>query len=143
MLRFKGSTFCSGAARYLDHDPLEHHPEARIWVEVGAGSPETRWLAMVHTAAPWCVVQPTIAKTLRLGARREHALSTRFGLLRGQMHRCPLVLHADEGYSLVVEATVFACLDWPGPNFIGYQGFLERLRFAVDPVTRTFYFGKL
>jgi hypothetical protein len=27
-------------------------------------------------------------------------------------------------------------------NFLGYTGFLERFRFAIDPSTYIFYFGK-
>jgi len=33
--------------------------------------------------------------------------------------------------------------DWPGPNFIGYEGLLQRIRFAVDPETNLFYFGQI
>jgi hypothetical protein len=142
MLRLKEGTFCSGVVRYLDHDPLERHPQARIWIEVGAGSPEIRWLAMVDTAAAWCIVQPAVAEALSLSSRPEHALSTRLGVARGELHRVPLSLHADEGRSLIVEATLFCSMEWLGPSFIGYQGFLERVRFAVDPANRRFFFGK-
>jgi hypothetical protein len=42
----------------------------------------------------------------------------------------------------VVDATIFVSPDWHGPNFIGYQGLLQRIRFAVDPETNLFYFGR-
>ncbi|MGA9380505.1 MAG: hypothetical protein WBV73_17210 [Phormidium sp.] len=29
------------------------------------------------------------------------------------------------------------------PSFIGLNGFLERIRFAIDPNTDTFYFGQI
>ena len=30
---------------------------------------------------------------------------------------------------------------WPWPNFLGLEGFLSRLRFAVDAAENVFYFG--
>jgi hypothetical protein len=58
------------------------------------------------------------------------------------LERVHVTLVATDGVSLDVEATVFVSADWAGPNFIGWLGFLERLRFAVDPSERRyFYFG--
>jgi hypothetical protein len=54
-----------------------------------------------------------------------------------------ITIPADEGKSLDVEATAFVSPDWPWPNFIGYQGLLQRIRFAVDPETNLFYFGSI
>ena len=70
-------------------------------------------------------------------------LSTRLGLLHGALYRVPLSFSADEGESLDLEATVFLSPDWTGPNFIGYQGLLQRIRFAVDPDANLFYFGQI
>lgn len=47
-----------------------------------------------------------------------------------------------------VTATVFVPTlhpddEWRHPNFIGLDGFLNRIRFAVDPATNLFYFGEL
>ncbi len=61
--------------------------------------------------------------------------------MRGALYREALRISADEGEPLDVEATVFVSPDWPGPSFIGYQGLLQRIRFAVDPETNLFYFG--
>ena len=55
----------------------------------------------------------------------------------------PVRLVADEGEDLDIEATMFLSPDWPGGNFIGYEGLLERIRFAVDPETNLFYFGQI
>jgi hypothetical protein len=52
-------------------------------------------------------------------------------------------LLADTGEPLDVPATVFVTPDWPGPNFLGYQGLLQRIRFAVDPESNRFYFGPI
>lgn len=48
--------------------------------------------------------------------------------------------------SLEVNATVFVPNlrpneVWPYPSFLGLSGFLERLRFALDPSENAFYFG--
>ena|SRR5215471_2332109 len=51
------------------------------------------------------------------------------------------MIFAEQGESLNIEASVFVAADWYLGNFLGYTGFLERLRFAVDPGTNTFYFG--
>ncbi len=64
-------------------------------------------------------------------------------MFQGALYRLPVRIHADEGESLEVEATVFLSPDWPGPNFVGYQGLLQRIRFAVDPETNLFYFGQI
>ena len=48
---------------------------------------------------------------------------------------------ADEGESCEVDATLFVSRDWVYGNFVGYSGFLERIRFAVDPGANDFYFG--
>ena len=70
-------------------------------------------------------------------------LSTRLGVFRGRLHRGPITLIAETGEPLAVPATVFVTPDWPGPNFLGYQGLLQRIRFAVDPASNRFYFGPI
>ena len=55
-------------------------------------------------------------------------------------------LEAERGESLDIEATVFVPILPPGetwlhPNFIGLDGFLNRIRFAIDPEENAFYFG--
>jgi hypothetical protein len=52
-----------------------------------------------------------------------------------------LVSH--EGDSIEIEATVFVSREWPSGNFIGYAGLLERIRFAIDPASNSFFFGAI
>ncbi len=59
-------------------------------------------------------------------------MSTRLSIIHGRLVRAELQLIAEVGESLAINATVFVSRDWQGPNFIGY-GFLERVRFAIDP----------
>jgi hypothetical protein len=67
----------------------------------------------------------------------------------GSLHRLNLRFPATQGDSLSVDVTAFVPdpeLEqvWDEmPSFIGLNGCLERLRFAVDPATDTFYFGPL
>jgi hypothetical protein len=69
-------------------------------------------------------------------------MSTRFGLLSGQLARAPITLHADEGESVTFVGTFFVSEDWPiSMSFLGYSGLLEMVRFALDPQSNDFYFG--
>lgn len=137
------SDFATGACTFIDTAPGTLY-EARIFVPVRLAGLDVDVTAMVDTAAPWCVLEGAIAN---LYADREASLvprqrlSSRLGDHTGDLHRSPITLLADEGDSLTVEATIFVCPDWPGPNVIGYNGLLERIRFAVDPSLNTFYFG--
>jgi hypothetical protein len=61
----------------------------------------------------------------------------------GWLDRFDLVLKAEVGEPVRIDATWFACPDWPGPMVVGWKGGLERVRFAVDPSEERFYFGRL
>ena len=62
-------------------------------------------------------------------------------LMKGCLERFPIRIEAKQGDPLEIEATLFVCDDWRRENFLGYSGFLERIRFAVDPASKKFYFG--
>jgi hypothetical protein len=103
---------------------------------------------MVDTGAPWCIFEPRLGKFIRESfdqvSEEEVSLSTRLGTFRGELYRGPLFFEALEGEPLDIEATVFVSPSWPpGENFIGYQGLLQRIRFAVDPEVNLFYFGRI
>lgn len=65
----------------------------------------------------------------------------------GSLVRLNISLEAEQGQDLTVEATTFIPNlkeQWGNfPSFLGLSGFLERIRFAIDPLTDTFYFGSL
>ena len=100
---------------------------------------------MVDTAALWCFLEGALASVFEnrdaILVPRQ-VLSSRLGVHTGDLCRTSVTLLADEGESLTVEATVFLCPDWSGPNVIGYNGLLERIRFAVDPSFNKFYFRR-
>ncbi len=106
--------------------------------------------AIVDTGAPWCVLDPDIAEFVIDTALAVHVserrLLVRGVLYPGKLFRIPFQLNATEGQSLEIEATVFVPTLQPGeqwflPNFLGLDGFLNRIRFAVDPGENLFYFG--
>ncbi|MBI2998810.1 MAG: hypothetical protein HYY46_10260 [Deltaproteobacteria bacterium] len=68
-------------------------------------------------------------------------MKTRFGDQTGHLERISITVLADDGDSLDVDATVFISGDWPAGNFLGYTGFLERIRTGLDPQENFFYFG--
>lgn len=102
--------------------------------------------AMLDTANQWCVLTPKVANELGLLPPSEPGgtvLSTRYGLLRGELIRISVEFPAAEGVFLQIEATWFVSPDWPGPLVIGWKGCLERFRFALGPGDESFYFGEL
>ena len=103
-------------------------------------------MAVVDTAAPWCIFKPMIGDLIRAHLSpvdQNVELSTRLGVIPGDLYRLPITLPAEEGENLEVEATIFLSPEWRGENFVGYLGLLQRIRFAVDPQSNLFYFGDL
>ncbi len=132
--------------RYVDTHESYSASEARIIIPVTVDSVDGPVLSVVDTGAPWCIFEPIVATVLArtfVPLQGQLSLSTRLGLIHGALFRVAITIPADEGKSLDVEATAFVSPDWPGPNFIGYQGLLQRIRFAVDPETNLFYFGSI
>jgi hypothetical protein len=130
---------------YLDHEELNRQSEPRILLRVKPKLSADPVFAVVDTAAPWCVFNPSVVQPWDLDELPGPPvlLSTRFGTMKGSLYRGTLILPADEGDPLEVDATIFLSPDWTGPSFIGYQGLLQRIRFAVDPEANLFYFGRI
>jgi hypothetical protein len=136
----------TGMASYYDSMPGAPTPDPRVYLRLGLPGPDIEFLAMVDTAAPWCILKPHLAVLMEghleeLG--EEAVLSTRLGRFSGRLCRGTTTLLAEEGEEFDVDTTFFLSPDWPGGNFAGYQGFLERLVFAVDSGKNYFYFGSL
>lgn len=146
-LLFSGD-FAAGMVYYEDHYPGQERT-ARIVVPVMV----EEYLpvqAVLDTGAPWCILSPEIAEQVGITAGTGYEPSGRV-LHRGQWYKGKLFrmrigLEAEQGESLDIEATVFVPTLPPGetwlhPNFIGLDGFLNRIRFAIDPDENAFYFG--
>jgi hypothetical protein len=106
--------------------------------------------AIIDTGAPYCVLAPIFADDLRVHERFAHVgrhdLHVRGSWYPGYLYRIPATLRPFQGADITVEATFFVpqlreSEDWLHPNFLGLSGFLERIRFAVDPQFNYFYFG--
>ena len=138
-----GEAFALNSARYYEEDPSGESGQTSIHVEIiinGANRIST--LARLDPATPWVVLNSELTETLGLGAHGPGAqLQTVVGRMTGTLERYPIVLAAEEGQSLEIDATLFVCSNWKRGNFLGYTGLLERIRFAIDPVSRLFYFG--
>ncbi len=146
LFRRGGLSFATGLSRYLDSQGERLAAESQILVRVRPEPGAEPVLAIVDTAAPWCIFTPEVSSTLsqRLEAvPGPISLSTRLGVFRGELYRGTITLAAEHGEHLDVDATIFLAPDWPGPNFLGYKGFLQRIRFAVDPESNLFYFGRI
>ncbi len=142
--------FACGAIEYSDYYSDDLHP--RIVVPIHLGSLPLPVLAVVDTGAPWCVLDPALLEELGYNVERlqptRRPLNIRGIAYSGWLYRVPIRLDATLGHWLEIEATVFAPNLLPGdtwayPNFIGLEGFLSRIRFAVDPAANFFYFGPL
>mgnify|MGYP003555741107 CR=1 FL=1 len=65
-----------------------------------------------------------------VGKTRIH---TRLGTFEGNLYRVVVSLSAEWGEPLTIEGTFLFCQEWTGPTVLGFHGFLERIRFAIDP----------
>ena len=105
--------------------------------------------AIVDTGAPWCLLDADILaeiEPVQADSLPTERLSIRGLSYQGRLTRLIVSLRADEGEDVDLEATVFVPIlnpdeTWNVPNFIGLQGLLSRIRFAVDPAENVFYFG--
>lgn len=140
--KLDGSLFATGRAQYLDRDPARSLPSAKIHVGIKLDDSVVT-LAVLDTGADWSVIQTEVARALGLLDLdgEPKSISTRLGTLHGKLVRVDAELVAEEGESVQLSSTVFVSEDWPDGTFIGYHGFLERVRFAVDPEKNALFFG--
>ena len=144
MLQLDDAPFSSGRANYAD--ALPHQPRgSRIYVRIAVDGMAEPFLALLDTGAEYSILAREIAQEVGLDAAEGPMMnmSYRGGVAPGKLVRTAVFMLADDGEDLRVEATVFIPDDpWPpGLNFIGYTGFLERVRLGLDPQQNTIYFG--
>jgi hypothetical protein len=143
--------FASAFTSYLECYPgqVEH---TRIVVPIRLEEVPYPLMAVVDTGAPWCVLDPNVARQVGIPGRDrytpEEPLRVRGIQYSGRLVRMGIGLPVEDGKGIEVDATVFVPSlpsgeRWPHPNFLGLTGFLERIRFAIDPEENVFYFGQL
>jgi len=141
--------FATGAAHYWYRAASPSDRSPRITVRVELEGVVT--FAVLDTGAPYVVCSPEVARSMRLtsAAALERARILIRGVwVNGDLHRLNLKLPADQGESFSFEVTAFVPDAREGsigsfPSFLGLNGCLERIRFALDPSDDTFYFGTL
>ena len=145
MLTLNDEEFASGVSTYFDKDPTLTSEQTSINVSIVLqGKMSIPVFARLDPATPWVVLNSELNEQIGLHVSSQHLiLHTATGLRRGCLERFPITLVAEQGDSLEIEATLFVCNDWDRGNFLGYSGFIERIRFAVDPSSNRFYFGSL
>jgi hypothetical protein len=135
-----GRFFATGATTY-SYDPPES-PKLRLEVEIEG----FRTSAVLDTGAPYFICNPQVAAQINLSEIiGPETLDTRLGKVPGALFRGTLRFLAQEGDSIEIDATVFVPDSevWQEqPSFLGLSDCLDRLRFAVDASTQSFYFGK-
>jgi hypothetical protein len=142
-----GAAFATGQFPcFMDHawsgDRL-----TRLFVYVQIGTAQIA--AVVDTGGAFFVLDPQFARAI--GVERGSAIARERIQIRGfaqhgTIHRLPLTLLAAAGDPLTFEATAFVPElehgeTWPLPSYLGWQGCLDRIRFAVDPADEVVYFG--
>ena len=131
------TAWSSGAARYFtDHN--SGNRTLSVAVICRLGNLEVKDIALCDTGADWSVISGETAELLEeyLGPPiRSVPMTTRFGRLEGDLRNLDIHLLADPdmGTDVRVESTVLVIKEWPGPTVLGFHGFLEKLRFALDP----------
>ncbi len=141
--------FITGMVFYQDHVPNEEK-HTRIVVGIRIAHFPSSVEAIVDTGAQWCIFDPAFIDPSIIESTTDKIPVEQY-LVRGTIYAGKIVrmnvrIEAEYGESPDIDATVFVPLlepgeEWPHPNFIGLEGFLNRIRFAVDPAENAFYFG--
>ena len=144
-----GRPFAIGACPYRDQLSPELAETPRIVVAIWIGDFQTQ--AVVDTGGVYLVCDPEIPDLLNLDSSVSLGVATLvirgYGYV-GDLHKLAIILPAEEGESLELEVTAFVPRldpgqEWRFPSFLGLQGCLEFVRFAIDPGANVFYFGRL
>lgn len=140
--------FAVGATRYRDQlVGSTHHAQLVVPVRLGG------WVtteAVVDTGSTWSIFSPDLITLLEDTVEETYAPTEQIVIrgvaYTGRLVRLAMRLPADAGEEVEVDGTAFIPTlapgqPWTAPNFIGLEGFLQRVRFAVDPAENTLYFG--
>ena len=136
--------FCGGRSRFRDSLPDSAEGTSKIYVKIVPQMFGHVVFAQLDTGAAWTVLDADVAAEMSLfDIEGVPAPLERGWRYEGHLHRIWIDVLADdgEGDSLGLEATVWVSREWRHGNFLGYEGFLNRIRFAIDPNENYFYFG--
>ena len=143
------SGFVTGLTKYSDHYPQFEHQNNIVIRIVPANKEHIGTEAVIDTAGQ-CTLDPALAKLWGLTEDQgaKSALRIRGRKYDGFLVRKEIVIEALSGRSINVDTTFFVPIldedeNWDKPNFIGLDGFLNRIRSAIDPSEKIFFFAKL
>lgn len=143
MLILNGRAFTTGRTRFMEATANRREASAKVYVPIRVGGIEL--LAQLDTGAAWSILPSEVCEVLNLvnGDGPAIRVSTRKGSFEGRLERVVVTLVAADGTSLDVDSTVLVVPDWDDDAFLGWQGFLERLKIGLDPGQHAnyFYFG--
>jgi hypothetical protein len=137
--------FATGEARFTSHPAHAVDRLARIHLHIHMGGVDAQ--AVLDTGGAYLVLSPEMAEEVGLGSPiHSDRISIRGFAFTGSIHRIPVTIPADAGEPLTFEATAFVPElgpeeTWPLPSYLGWQGCLDRIRFAIDPNDERVYFG--
>ena len=152
LLKFSNDeVFAVGAAKYFYRPATAEENTNRIIIPIVVEvDHQILTQAVLDTGAPYAILDPEIARAAGFTddlALDRIKMNIRGQRLAGSLTRLNITLQATEGDDLTIDTTTFipdSSSAWGGfPSFLGLAGFLERVRFAIDPNTDTFYFGSL
>lgn len=141
-----GTVFATGGAEFYDAYPNREEPLPRIYVQIQPEGVPYQFLALLDTGAHYCILNEEAARLTRdhltspIGRVR---LQTAHGPIQGDLYTHRIRWIAEEGEPLDVNSTVLIPPGWQAPSILGYVGFLDRLRLAMDPQLNRVYFGGL
>lgn len=157
LLRFANEDiFASGAIKYLYAPATAKESTNRILIPITVEPANLKTgkrisiQAVLDTGAPYSILDPAIAEVVGFTseqAQERERMLIRGMRLEGSLTRLSITLQATQGDDLNIETTAFipdSLEAWGGfPSFLGMAGFIERLRFAIDPNEDKFYYGPL
>jgi hypothetical protein len=147
-----GNSFASGVLKY-DYRPATPQDTTNriiIPIEIENGA---QIEAVLDTGAPYAILDRYMAILAgydpKLVLEKDFEMNIRGCKMLGTISRLNFVLRADVGKDMCVQTSVFVPDNtafwnyYNFPLFVGQIGFLERIRFAIDPTEDKFYFGGL
>jgi hypothetical protein len=147
MRTVQGLPFATGKAPLGQRNAFSSDRFTRVFLAVKIAGLTTE--AVMDTGGAYLIIDPALADAI--GLRHDTAIHGECIAIRGcacsgAVHRLPVTVIAAAGEALTFEATAFVPSLAPGeawvlPSFLGWQGCLERIRFAIDPGEEVIYFG--
>lgn len=147
-----GTAFTSAVTPYQHLPLMASEDEPRVLVQVEIMGFQTR--AMIDTGGIYMICSPQIGMFMEFEGlpslgEAKIGIARLGGIVEGSLFRVPLKILPEAGNVPVLEVTAFVP---DNPNLyrmeddmpyvvLGYYCCLERLRFAVDPLSNRFYYG--